>query len=138
MAGVTVTGLGTLSPEMGASVALSNTSVKPGYQGKGYLTWFSERMNVLADSLGLCKFHSSWRFGIGFERLATLLTPLTGIQWTWKDLFKVAENGINAERALLELYNQKDYLPELFFEESTESHVHHTPHTMVEWPTICP
>ena len=26
-AGVTVTGLGTLSPEMGASVALSNTSV---------------------------------------------------------------------------------------------------------------
>ena len=99
-----------------------HNSLKPGYQGKEYLTWFSERMNILADSLGLCKFHSSWRFGIGFERLATLLTPLTGIEWTWKDLFQVAENGINAERALLERYSQKDYLPEFFFEESTESH----------------
>ena len=52
-------------------------SLNAGYQGKEYLTWFSERMNELTDSLGLCKFHGSWRFGIGFERLAILLTPLS-------------------------------------------------------------
>lgn len=99
-----------------------NRSLEKGYQGKELLTYFYQANNVLADALSLCKFHTSWRFGIGFEKLADLVSPLTGIAFTWQDLHTIGNNINRVERELLQKYNQTDDLPERFFTEGTTHH----------------
>lgn len=101
---------------------MANGSLEKGYQGKELLTHFYERANLLCNMVGMCVFHGSWRFGIGFEKLASLITLLIGVEVSWTDLFEIANNGIMAERSLLEKYGQKDTLPNRFFIEGTSQH----------------
>ena len=82
-----------------------------GIDGKELVVKYYQEVNALFDSLGMCRFMSPWRFGIGYDNLVSPFSSLTGISWSSEDIRKVGERISAIERILLQKYNQRDYLP---------------------------
>jgi aldehyde:ferredoxin oxidoreductase len=90
------------------------------YEGKAHLVKYYEENNAIADALGVCKFTTSWRFGVGPQRLAKLLSAATGIEYTWRDLLRCGERIWTVEYAMQRrfgLRRKDDYPPERVFKE---------------------
>jgi len=79
---------------------------------------------ALVDSLGLCLFasdHNRWYFpGLGSDKMADLITAITGTDWTKESLMQAGERVFNLEK----MFNFRegfrrddDTLPDRFFEE---------------------
>lgn len=90
------------------------------YEGKEYLVKFYQENNAISDSVGTCRFSSSWRFGIGPSRLAELVSAFLGVDITEKEILEVGERCYATEMELLlraGFDSKTDVLPERFYEE---------------------
>lgn len=90
------------------------------YEGKEYLVKFYQENNAISDSVGTCRFSSSWRFGIGPSRLAELVSAFLGIEITEKEILEVGERCYATEMELLHRAGfdaETDVLPKRFYEE---------------------
>lgn len=93
---------------------------KKKYEGKGHLVKYYQDQCAVADAVEICKFVTSWRFGIGPPRIAKLATALTGIQYNWQDILKCGERIWTVEYAIQRRYGLRrkdDFPPDRFFEE---------------------
>jgi len=90
------------------------------YEGKGYLVKYYQDQCAVADAVEICKFTTSWRFGIGPPRIAKLATALTGIQYSWQDILECGDRIWTVEYAMQRrfgLRRKDDFPPDRFFEE---------------------
>ena len=110
------------SAEKGADAFGSPESVDPKRpSGKGRLVRRAVLVNIVVDSLGLCKVPTLSLMGaFDLEIEALLASAVTGIPLNADDLFRVGERVAAMER----LFNlkhapdmDKDHLPEMFFKE---------------------
>jgi aldehyde:ferredoxin oxidoreductase len=97
-----------------------NLLEKSQYQGKGYLVKYYQDQCALADALGICKFITSWRFGVGPLLMAKLFSTGTGITYSWRDMLQAGERIYVLEYAIQRRFGfrrKDDYPPIRFFEE---------------------
>lgn len=90
------------------------------YEGKAHMVKYYQDQCAAADGVEICKFITSWRFGIGPERMARLLTTATGVPYTWQDVLECGDRIYTTEYALqrrLGLRRKDDYPPVRFLEE---------------------
>lgn len=90
------------------------------YAGKAHMVKFYQDQCAAADAVEICKFISSWRFGIGPERMARLLSAATGVAFTWEDILRAGERIYTVEYAMqrrLGLRRKDDYPPVRFMSE---------------------
>lgn len=90
------------------------------YYGKEHLIKFYQENNAISDSVGTCRFSSSWRFGIGPERLAELISSFLGIIITEQEMLEVGERCYATEMKLLSddgYLSASDKLPSRFYTE---------------------
>jgi aldehyde:ferredoxin oxidoreductase len=89
-------------------------------QGKGILLRRAMIVNIVFDSLGICKVPALSLVGaFDLENEATLLSSLSGQNWQAKDLFHLGEKVANLERLFNIKFgasNKDDALPEWFFQ----------------------
>jgi aldehyde:ferredoxin oxidoreductase len=89
--------------------------------GKGYLVRRAVLVNIIVDSLGLCKVPTLSLLGtFDLENEAVLASAITGLSFYADDLFRIGDRVAAMER----LFNLKhapdmdeDRLPEMFFRE---------------------
>ncbi|MCL5266079.1 MAG: aldehyde ferredoxin oxidoreductase family protein [Chloroflexi bacterium] len=90
------------------------------YAGKAHMVQFYQDQCAAADALEICKFITSWRFGIGPNRMARLLSAATGVPYTWEDILRCGERIYAVEYAIQRrfgLRRKDDYPPVRFMEE---------------------
>jgi len=90
------------------------------YGGKGYMVKFFEDCYAAGDALGLCRFITPWRLGLGPEEMAMLTTAATGINFSWKDMLIIGERIWTVEIAIQRIYGlgrEGDYPPKRVFSE---------------------
>jgi len=90
------------------------------YEGKAYLVKYYQDLIAAAASLGMCVFVTSWRLGIGPLMMARLVSAVTGIDYTWKDIMECGDRVYTLEYAILRRYGlgrESDFPPERFFNE---------------------
>ena len=90
------------------------------YEGKEYLVKFYQENNAISDSVGTCRFSSSWRFGIGPSRLAELVAAFLRVDITESEILEVGERCYAIEMELLHRAGfdaDTDVLPDRFYDE---------------------
>ena len=90
------------------------------YEGKGYMAKYFQDQCAVADMLEICKFLTSWWFGIGPQRMARLVSTASGINYTWKNLLECGDRVYTVEYAMQKRYGlQKmdDFPPDRLFTE---------------------
>jgi len=90
------------------------------YEGKAHMVKYYQDQCTTADALEICKFITSWRLGIGPNRMARLVSALTGMDFTWQDMLEIGERIYAVEYAMQRRFGlgRKDDLPpERFFDE---------------------
>lgn len=94
------------------------------YEGKGHLVKYYQDQCTVADAVEICKFLTSWRFGVGPQRVARLSSALTGIRFDWKDILNCGDRIWTVEYAMQRrfgLRRKDDFPPVRFFEEPIPS-----------------
>lgn len=94
------------------------------YEDIGHVLKFFQDQCAVADAVEICKFTSSWRFGVGPSRMARLVSAATGMPYTWEDILKVGERIYAVEYAMQRRFGlgpESDQPPARFFEEKTQS-----------------
>lgn len=94
------------------------------YEGKGHMVKYYQDQCAAADALEICKFITSWRFGVGPIRMANLLSLATGVNYTWQELMACGDRIYTTEYVLQRRYGlrrESDFIPERFFEEPLEN-----------------
>ncbi|MFC1863641.1 aldehyde ferredoxin oxidoreductase family protein, partial [Thermodesulfobacteriota bacterium] len=92
------------------------------YRGKGRMVWWHERLNALADSLGVCRFLTAFSspHGLQYRHFSRLIRLLTGIRLTPEELRTTGERICTIERAMLVkegMTRANDTLPKRYFDE---------------------
>jgi aldehyde:ferredoxin oxidoreductase len=97
-----------------------------GYEGKGRMVAVSEKMLVMPDVLGICKFLTRGFMSpegmLGYQEYADLVNAVTGFGVTPSEMEECGERVANLERMfnLREgLRREHDTLPKRYFEEET-------------------
>lgn len=85
------------------------------YKGWGSMVKYCQELYAVSDALGICRFTTSWRFGLGPEILVKAVNALLGTSMGWRDLLVVGERIYALERSLLGDACGDDNLPERFF-----------------------
>jgi aldehyde:ferredoxin oxidoreductase len=90
--------------------------------GWGSMLKFCQEMYAVSDSLGTCKFTSTWRFGVGPEILAEALSLVSRTTYDWKSLLRCGERATAIERQLLFFYTigteVVDDIPQKFYRKT--------------------
>jgi len=90
-------------------------------RGKVAIISYFQDQNAVTDALGLCRFASSWRMGVGLELMAEMVSTFLGIDMNWCGLRAVGQRITVLERYLnSKVYGMNkfsDYPPEKFFVE---------------------
>lgn len=90
------------------------------YQGKGHMVKYYQDQCAAADALEICKFITSWRFGVGPNRMARLVSALTGREYSWQEILACGDRIYTVEYAIQRRYGLRkgdDLIPVRFFEE---------------------
>ncbi len=88
------------------------------YVGWGSMIKYCQELYAVADALGICKFTTSWRFGLGPEDFARALSLLFRKPVSWKQVLEVGERIYTIERELCCTEKDgfvNDDLPKRFF-----------------------
>ena len=95
------------------------------YETKGILVWWFELYFNIVDSLGVCKFQSTFNCPHcpQYDEYIPLIKYATGLEFTKEELMEIGERNYTMER----MYNimhgmsrKDDYPPERFFEEPNQ------------------
>lgn len=95
------------------------------YETKGILVWWFELYFNIVDSLGVCKFQSTFNCPHcpQYDEYIPLIKYATGLEFTKEELIEIGERNYTMER----MYNvmngmsrKDDYPPERFFEEPNQ------------------
>ncbi|MCK4825814.1 hypothetical protein KA005_59245, partial [bacterium] len=105
-------------------------TVPTAYEGKAELVTFFEKLEAVADSLGLCTFATLvWApapNAITPQDMAKLYSAATGLQLDYRELMMVGERIHNLEKAFNVLHTnwtrKHDYPPRRFVEEPVKMH----------------
>ncbi len=89
-------------------------------EGWALMVKFCQEMYAVSDSLGTCKFTSTWRFGVGPELIAKALNIISDSDWTWERVLKCGETVTAIERRLKYQYRNRpeltdDDIPQKFY-----------------------
>jgi len=90
------------------------------YEGKEYVVKYYQDHCAVGDALGICRFITSWRLGVGPILMAKMVSAATGIDYTWQDIQKVGERIWTVEYAIQRRYGLRrkdDFLPERCYKE---------------------
>jgi aldehyde:ferredoxin oxidoreductase len=90
------------------------------YEGKEHLVKYFQENNCFSDSVGTCRFSSSWRFGIGPTWLSELVSSFLGVTISPQEILKIGERGYAIEMELLKRSNflsETDKLPLRFYSD---------------------
>jgi len=90
------------------------------YEGKAHMVKYYQDQCTTADALEICKFITSWRLGVGPNRMSKLVSALTGLDLTWQDMLDAGERIYTIEYAMqrrLGLGRRDDLPPQRFFDE---------------------
>jgi aldehyde:ferredoxin oxidoreductase len=115
------------SAELGKRIFGVKTFDLTAYEDKAKLVIYTERIQELVNSLGLCMFFSTWEDPdlMSFGELAELYSSATGWETTEGDLVKIADRILNVEKAFNVLHANlgrgDDYPSERFFKEPITS-----------------
>ena len=93
---------------------------KDKYEGKEEMVKYYQGHCSMADALEICKFVTSWRFGIGAPRMARLMSAATGVDFTWQEVQEAGDRIYTLEYAMQRRYGlgrKDDMLPDRFYEE---------------------
>ncbi len=93
---------------------------KDKYEGKEEMVKYYQDHCSMADALEICKFVTSWRFGIGAPRMARLMSAATGVDFTWQEVQEAGDRIYTLEYAMQRRYGlgrKDDMLPDRFYEE---------------------
>jgi len=97
------------------------------YEGKSRMVAVTEKLFVVPDALGVCKFLTRTFISpegmIGYQEYADLVNAVTGYEVTKSDLENGAERVLNLERMFNVregLKREHDTLPKRYFEEKSE------------------
>jgi aldehyde:ferredoxin oxidoreductase len=108
-------------PEKGARLfGTPEATLRLGVRGKGKLVRYFEDWCAVIDSLEVCKNLAENMELLPLKRAATLMTAVTGISFTERELFAVGERIVNLERMYLVregITRKDDYLPSRFLKE---------------------
>lgn len=91
------------------------------YEGKAHMVKYYQDQCTIPDTLGLCKFITSWRLGVGPNRMSRLLSAATGVDYDWQSILECGERVYTLEYAMQRRYGLRrkdDYPPDRFFEEA--------------------
>jgi aldehyde:ferredoxin oxidoreductase len=91
-----------------------------GVKGKGKLVRYFEDWCAVIDSLEVCKNLAGNMELLPLKRAAELMTAVTGLTFTERQLFDVGERIVNLERVYLVregITRKDDYLPSRFINE---------------------
>jgi aldehyde:ferredoxin oxidoreductase len=97
------------------------------YEDKPELVIYTERMQELMNSLGLCMFVSTWQdpTQMSFKEVAELYSAATGWETSEEELTKIADRILNLEKAFNVLHanlgRNDDYPPERCLKEPLKS-----------------
>lgn len=88
--------------------------------GWALMVKFCQEMYAVSDSLGTCKFTSTWRFGVGPELIAKALNIVSESNWSWERVLKCGETVNAIERRLKYQYRHRpnltdDDIPQKFY-----------------------
>jgi aldehyde:ferredoxin oxidoreductase len=95
------------------------------YETKGIMVWWFELYFNIVDSLGVCKFQSTFNCPHcpQYDEYIPLIKYATGLEFTKEELIEIGERNYTMER----MYNvmngmsrKDDYPPERFFEEPNQ------------------
>lgn len=88
-------------------------------RGWGHMIKFTQEMYALTDAVGVCRFTSPWRFGIGPQLIAKACYFLTGLPVRWNQLLRVGERINAVEKELSWQYDQHpmDSIPRRFIDD---------------------
>ncbi len=100
------------------------------YEGKAWQVFWQEMCYMAVDSLGICKFHTTFLGPTmpNFEEWSKLLYYNTGLELSPKDIWDIAERAYNLERLfnIREGFTRKDdWLPDRFFDEPCKLGIPH-------------
>ncbi|MFH1489522.1 MAG: aldehyde ferredoxin oxidoreductase C-terminal domain-containing protein [Pseudomonadota bacterium] len=92
------------------------------YRGKGRMVWWHELLNAASDSLGVCRFLTTFSspHALQYRHFSRLIRLLTGLPVTSGELRKAAERTTTLERVMLVREGMTmvhDTLPKRYFEE---------------------
>lgn len=91
------------------------------YAGKAHMVKYYQDQCALADAVEICKFITSWRFGVGPTYIARLMSAATGVPYTWEEMLRCGERIYTVEYAMqrrMGLRRKDDYPPARFMEEA--------------------
>jgi aldehyde:ferredoxin oxidoreductase len=100
-------------------------------KGKVAIISYFQDQNAVTDALGICRFASSWRMGVGLELMAEMVSSFLGHTLSWEGLQRVGKRITAVERTMNCLIHKMDkyddYPPEKFFAEplNKQSLSHH-------------
>ena len=90
---------------------------KDQYVGWGSMIKYCQELYAVADALGVCKFTTSWRFGLGPEEFARAVSVLFDKKIDWREVLEVGERITAVERLLMASMGPiDDSLPRRFFD----------------------
>ncbi len=95
------------------------------YETKGILVWWFELYFNIVDSLGVCKFQSTFNCPHcpQYDEYVPLLKYATGMEFTKEELIQIGERNYTMERMfniMNGLSKKDDYPPERFFKEPNQ------------------
>jgi aldehyde:ferredoxin oxidoreductase len=92
------------------------------YSGKARMVWWHERINAVADALGVCRFQTvfSSPHALHYPHFSKLIAYVTGLHLAPKEIKTVGERICTLERWMLArggLSRRDDTLPKRYFDE---------------------
>ncbi len=92
------------------------------YRGKGRMVWWHERLNAVADSLGVCRFLTLFSSiqALQYREFSRMISLATGMRLTPGELRSVGERVCTLERMMLVkdgIRRRDDTLPNRYFNE---------------------
>jgi aldehyde:ferredoxin oxidoreductase len=92
------------------------------YSGKGRMVWWHERINAVADALGVCRFQTvfSSPHALHYSHFSKLIAHVTGLTLTPKEVRTIGERINTLERWMLVrdgISRRDDTVPKRYFEE---------------------
>jgi aldehyde:ferredoxin oxidoreductase len=92
------------------------------YSGKARMVWWHERINAVADALGVCRFQTvfSSPHALHYPHFSKLIAYVTGLHLAPKEIKTIGERICTLERWMLArsgLSRRDDTLPKRYFDE---------------------
>jgi aldehyde:ferredoxin oxidoreductase len=92
------------------------------YAGKGRMVWWHERLNAVADSVGICRFMTVFSsiHALEYDAFSRLIELMTGLSISPEELRVAGERICTLERTMLNkdgIDRRQDTVPRRYFDE---------------------